>query len=412
MGIKLWFGISVFILALGAGIVWWVNREKESVVSSGAPTAQPRSEKSAENAAVKAGKVIARNQRCEGNEAGKLTRLPMDETDYSMIIPYGLMVGGHVTPIDHQYFSPAVFDSPRDAYPVYAMADSTIVDISERTNERGTEYRFVFMMSCTFFYYYDLVTSLAPEIKAVYESRKRDDIRIPLKAGDLVGRIGGQTLDFAVWDTTKPLKGFIVPEHYNAEVWKLYTADPLDYYTAEVKEKALAKYIRTVEPISGKIDYDIDGKLIGNWFLEGTEGYVGGGGNTGKKEYWGGHLSIAPDHVDPSAMIFSVGTWDGGEPKQFLIRTGAPDPATVGVETGAVKYDLVQADWQTADGKPWDRKVITKGPKAIPNANANNFGGCAVLQLMQTREVKVETFPNQRCAAVSDFSAQAKIYRR
>ncbi|KKW05394.1 MAG: hypothetical protein UY40_C0021G0003 [candidate division CPR1 bacterium GW2011_GWC1_49_13] len=70
--------------------------------------------------------------------------MPMDLADFSIIIPYGLMIGGHVTPIDHQYYSPMVFNSPRDTYPVYAMADSRLVDIQPRDTDRGREYRMVF----------------------------------------------------------------------------------------------------------------------------------------------------------------------------------------------------------------------------------------------------------------------------
>jgi hypothetical protein len=98
------------------------------------------------------------------------------------------------------------------------------------------------------------VTSLAPDIKAEYDKKVKDgnaSLDIAVKAGQLVGRIGGQTLDFAVWDTEKPLTGFIVPDHYQAEEWKLYTADPLDYYTPDLKALALSRYVRTAEPISG-----------------------------------------------------------------------------------------------------------------------------------------------------------------
>ncbi len=116
-----------------------------------------------ESEAVKDGKKLS-NNNCEGEEKPKITNLPMKYEDFKFIIPYGLTAGGHVTPIDHQYFSPMVFNSPRDKYPVYAMADSKIVDIGERETKKGTEYRLVFSVSCKLFYYYDLVTSLTPDL--------------------------------------------------------------------------------------------------------------------------------------------------------------------------------------------------------------------------------------------------------
>ena len=38
----------------------------------------------------------------------------------------GLMVGGHVTPIDHQYYLPTNFRSAPDTYPVYSPIDGFI----------------------------------------------------------------------------------------------------------------------------------------------------------------------------------------------------------------------------------------------------------------------------------------------
>lgn len=368
------------------------------------------SDKKTVNTAFEAGKAISQGCENEGFPY-KLSKLPMDESDFSVVIPYGLMVGGHVTPIDHQYFAPIDYKSARDAYEVYAMADATITDIGERTNDRGTEYRLVFSITCNYFYYYDLVTSLTPEIKKVYDDANGGQIRkainIKVKAGELIGRIGGQTLDFAVWDTTKPLKGFIFPEHYKAENWKLYTADPLDYYTDELKAKVLARSPRIAEPISGKIDYDNDGKLIGNWFEDGTNWYGGKTNGTGG-EYWGGHLSFAPDHYNPSHFVISIGDF-GGEPKQFTTVTNTPDPIGVTVDSGLVKYELVQWGYTDTDGTPWFGNTVIKGPKVKPQTGVQ---GCALVQLKDARSIQFESFPKQSCSAVAVFTAKAKTYIR
>ncbi len=227
-----------------------------------------------ESMAVKAGKRIS-DGMCEGEGAPyKLSVSPMKAEDFSHVIPYGSVVGGHVTPIDHQYFPPTIFRSPPDTYEVRAMADAKLV----RYEPHATRIRLIFSVTCTYFYYYDLLTSVQTGIN-------QKSLPLDVKAGDLIGRIGGQTLDFAVWDTTQTLKGFIVPEHYDAEPWKIYTVDPLDYYTDELRAMILSKYVRTAEPRSGKIDYDIDGKLIGNWFEEGTYGYGGKEGFTSERKY-------------------------------------------------------------------------------------------------------------------------------
>jgi len=353
---------------------------------------------------VQAGKKLSNNM-CTGTGSKELTQLPMNQDDFAMILPYGLMIGGHVTPIDHQYFSPTVFNSPRDTYPVYAMADAKITEITPRTNDRGTEYRFVFTISCTFFYYYDLVTSLAPDIQVYYDKRQ---FGFEVKAGDLVGKIGGQTLDFAVWDTTKPLKNFINPETYEGEPWKIYTADPLEYYPADVKAKALAKYVRTQKPLSGRIDYDVDGKLQGNWFETGTKGYAGATGTTGGSSYWAGHLSIVPEYIDNSAIIVSFGNWNDGEAKQFAAKNPT-DPTTVGAESGPVKYELYEYRYIKSDGSFWDSLTLYQDAKVKLNST---MAGCVMFQLTSARALKVEQFPGKTCGSVSAFTNSAKTYER
>ncbi|MEK7113058.1 MAG: hypothetical protein AAB875_07150 [Patescibacteria group bacterium] len=347
------------------------------------------------------------NGHCSGEGTGTLSISPMRPEDFASLIPYGLMVGDHVTPIDHQYFTPADYNSPRDSYEVYAMADARITDIQPRVTPRGTEYRFVFSITCTFYYYYDLVTSLAPDIKTLYDKSSRGSIDIPVKAGQVIGKIGGQTLDFAVWNTEKALKGFVNQESYEGEPWKIYTDNPFLYYTPELKELLIEKNIRTAMPIEGKIDYDIDGRLIGNWFLEETNGYSGLG--EGKvQNYSKTHLAIAPDHIDPSGTIFSTGDFNG-EPKQFGIPRNSPNPKDVGVETGLIKYELTDYDWYKPDGERWDRKSLAKDLKF---KEGSTLKGCALVQLIENKKLKVEVFGEASCSQIPGFDSGAKIYER
>jgi hypothetical protein len=395
---------AVAVAAFAAAVVWFClpsdkrHDPKETGISlTGAWTAAD---------AERAGKELS-GGKCAGRGPARLTALPMRPEDFTIIVPYGLVIGGHVTPIDHQYFSPKDFHSPRDAYNVYAMADSRLVEIQPRTSERGTEYRMAFAVTCTFLYYFDLVTSLAPDIQAVYDRSDRGHVDIPVKAGQLVGKIGGQTLDFAVWDTEKPLKGFVTPSHYGAEPWKLFTADPLGYYNAELRTFILSRYVRTAEPVSGKIDYDVDGRLVGNWFMEGTGGY-GGRRGEGNGEYWAGHLSFAPDLYDPTAFIVSIGDC-GGQAKQFAVRGNAPRPEDVSPETGLVRYDLASWSYRTRDGTFWDRMSITKGVKLVAQEEVQ---GCVLVQLLDDRKLKMEYFAIQDNGQVNAFTQRARIYSR
>lgn len=361
-----------------------------------------------------AGKSLS-NQQCTGSDKSPLTTLPMAQDDFAFILPYGLMVGGHVTPVDHQYFSPSNFDSAPGTYPVFAMADSFLHGITTRTHsgqgsyksQTVTDYRMVFSLSCHLLYYYDLVNELAPGLQ---EQLNASGGKLAVRAGQLVGRIGNQTLDFAVWDMDKPLTNFIVPKHYDREAWKIYTADPLDYYDAPTKMKALAKYIRTAAPVSGRIDVDQDNRLIGNWFAENSDGTTTGYEGTGNGEYWVTHLAFAPHFLDTSRFIVSIGNW----PKltgasQFISLESSPDPANVEPATGLVKYTLANFE-QRVQGQTWNGTSMPNG--AISIVAQTGVKGCLLVQMLGAREIKTEAFPDLACTAVSGFTPAAQKYIR
>lgn len=367
--------------------------------------------------AVTAGRLLSHGN-CNGTGPVTLSVSPMRPEDFSILIPYGLVVGGHVTPIDHQYFSPTEFFSKRDKYPVYALANARLVEIGSRPrtnpnnpNDKFEEYRIVFSHSCTFFTYFDLVTSLTPEINAVYQAKKDRSgyavLDIPITAGQLIGRIGGQTLDFAVWNTEKPLTGFITPKLYEGESWKIFTVNPNDYVTPELKALFIQKNPRTALPIEGKIDYDQPGKLVGNWFREGTDGYASR--QQSALPYWDGHLAIVPDHYDPNVYRISFGNF-GGEAKQFVSKDISFDASTVDISRGIVKISLVDGIYVTSTGAFWDNFSLTKGPK-LRASNSSNLS-CVLFQVMPDEKLKMEQFIEKTCASTSGFTAKAQMYYR
>ena len=359
------------------------------------------------------------NQGCDGSGTIDFGTSPMDPKDVGVILPYGGMIGAHVTPIDHMYFSPIVFNSPRDTYEVQAMADGLITSISERTQNvtdtnNGTpkeaEYQMKFWYTCDFASYYDLITSLSPRLKTEFDANKKNggyaNVQIKVKEGEVVGRIGGQTLDFAVYDYTKILPGFIVPEHYLAESWKLHVVDPFQYFKEPVRTQLLALNPRQVEPREGKIDYDQDGKLVGTWFKEGNNGF----GNTGGRNStpWRAHLSIVYDSLDPEMVIVSIGDY-GGQSQQFAVKGNTPDPAKIG-EGEVVKYELVQVDhYRTSTNQLWDRMHAYNDLKGRPGAYVK---GTALVQLTAPRKLKFEAFPGKTANQVTGFDNNAIVYER
>ena len=206
-----------------------------------------------------------------------------------------------------------------------------------------------------------------------------------------------------MWDTTKTLKGFVNPKSYEAEPWKIYTVNPFDYFTDDVKKILLAKNLRTVEPIEGKIDYDIDGKLVGNWFVEGTNGYEG----ANKNKYFEGHMSIVYNHLDPTAIIISIGDF-GGKSQQAAVKGNKPDPATVGEETGLVKYELYNFQYLKSDGQPMEENF----EKNMKVKTGQELFGTVIFQLLGKRKLKTETFPGKTASEVSGFTSKARNYER
>ncbi|MCA9347683.1 hypothetical protein KC930_03850 [Candidatus Saccharibacteria bacterium] len=345
---------------------------------------------------------------CTNDERVAMSHLPMEMDDVSSISPYGLTAGAHVTPIDHLYFYPK--NSERDAFPVYAMADGYIVEIGSRAEmvdtgqARPPEYRIIFQHSCQTVSYFDLVTklddSIVSEVGKIDPNGSKGSLRIPVKAGQEIGRIGAQSLDSAVYNFSMTLPGFIHPDLYKTEFWKVHTDDFYSYFSQDMQDMMLAKSTRKVKPYSGKIDYDQAGKLVGNWFKEGTNGYAGtsgSGGGTGSNGYWVGHLAIIYYANDPSKIIVSFGNYQGS-PKAFAVKGNAPDPANVNAASGVAKYELIEAP---------------NGGGGSESLNENgSVQGTVLFQVLDGEKLKMEVFPGKNGDEVLGFSGGELTYER
>ncbi len=354
---------------------------------------------------------------CTGSGSKELTSLPMRTDQMSIVVPYGLLAGGHVTPIDHQYYWGKVQMGEPDMYDVLAPGDGKLVQIQYRShNGQGKvkgDYRGVIAYSCTFFSYFDLATSLSADIQAKlpkdWESKGTTYSDIDVKAGQVIGKVGGQSLDFAVWDTTKTLKNLLVPMAYNnAEPWKINTVPPLNYYSQKVKDQVLPFYGRSLEPRDGIIDQDIDGKFIGNWFKEGSNGYAGGTSFTGG-DYYKGHLAIVHDLYDPTGYEFSIGSSSKGA-VQYAIKNPSVVPDKADKTSGLVKYELVPISYVDGNGQPWMPFAPTKTVKLNPSFGMT--AGTALVQMLDTRKLKAELFLDKTPAEVKGFTGAAVTYDR
>ncbi|MEQ1854239.1 MAG: hypothetical protein ABMA01_21925, partial [Chthoniobacteraceae bacterium] len=353
--------------------------------------------------------------RAIGKGPVRFTHSPMRLEDVKSIVPYGLMVGGHVCPIDHGYFFPKQLEPGQPHFDVMAPADGFIVMLGHRTqltgsSERGREYddyALTIEHSGTFYTQYDLLTSLDKSVldqldESVRERFARKQMgpsvqtRIAVKAGQVIGKVGGRSLDFGVVNTEAKLAGFLTPQLYGHYAWRVHIVDPFDFFDEPLKSKLLALNVRKVKPFFGRIDYDVDGRLIGNWFVEGSGGYPGD--RRDPRGYWMGHLAFAPHHIDPARIVVSIGDY-GGKPAQYWVKGNAPDPAQIGEKDGVVKYELI---WGQL-GSSGDRQV---------RQDADEVQGTVLAQVLSGRKLKFEAFPNQTAAQNTGFTANARVYER
>ena len=231
----------------------------------------------------------------------------------------------------------------------------------------------------------------------------------------MIGKVGAQGIDFSVHDTRVTLEGLLIPEHYPGEAWKIHTVDPSDYFQEPVRSQLLEKNPRKTAPYGGKIDYDIKGRLVGNWFMEGTVDYGGGGsqeqsGFCGNRPcpYWNGHLAIAYDHIDPLQIRISIGA-ETGIPQNacyicqavYGVKSNGPNPATIDAASGLVKYDLVA------------REFIDNTGIREPTRNAEGqVLGVSLAQVVDDTTIKVEVVPGRDYSQVTGFSERARLYHR
>lgn len=351
----------------------------------------------------------------------------MKPEDLAYIIPLGHMIKAHVTPISHQYYFPpdVLLGAAAPEKPVYSPADGYIVRVTrtglsqvESSSTARDGYAIYIQHSCTLYSDLSLITSLPLDIIAAIGAIDRGqtkDVKIKVNAGQIVARVGGQSLDVAVMDQKAAVKQLIIPSHYT-EIGKLYKVDPFLLYTDAIRNQLYAKTLRNTNPIGGRFDYDVDGRAVGSWFLQGTNGYAGANGQG--NDYWRGHLSIAYNAMDPTKVMVSIGRWfkagvSESEAKagwQFMVSGNSPDPKDVSVASGMVKYELTNFSYFLANNlaKPWSNQTYD-GPITPKNGAVE---GVLLIQMTAERLLKVESFPGKTAAQVTGFSSNAQLFER
>ncbi len=345
--------------------------------------------------------------KCSG-KAIKFSYLPVNLEKTLYIIPMGGTAGEHVAPIDHQYYQNFNIEDP--IIEVYSPADGIVTGIQHMGSFRGDndeppfdDYRLVIQHTCTISTIFIHVTKLSERLMEVAPKfGEQVQVNVQVKAGEIIGWYA-KNVDFNVVDTEFTIN-FINQKSYEWDRNRAHIQDPFLYYDEPLKSQLIAKSLRQEKPEGGTIDYDVDGKLIGTWFKEGTNGWQG----LRMERYWADHLAIVPDNIDPEHIIFSIGTYEG-KARQFGVKGNQPNPAEVSVDSGIIKYELVEYSMVDGD-QGWDFRRFAKGLK-IKNLDSV-VKGTALLQMLDDRRLKVEIFPGKLGNGVTGFTENAQVYER
>jgi hypothetical protein len=359
---------------------------------------------------------------CAGKGPGTITVSPIALSDIAFIQPMGLEAGGHVTPIDHGYFyTKGAVATPPHQTPVYAPLTGNISTVTRTVRLNGQNHAATYdddavtiEATCTFRVRFSNLVRFAGGLADAIGEVPANQTKNPnyaVKAGELIGYTGLPTaygIDVWVEDDDLTLTGFINPAQYTAaEVWKTHMADLFDHTQEPLRSQLLALNERDAAPRWGKIGFDIDGRLVGNWFRVGTGGYRGP--NAMQEGYWDGHLAVVPDGNDPGQIDMSIGNYQGMA-RQFAVIGNSPDPSSVTESSGVIRYELGLIETYSAvTGQQWDGK--TYAPHIRTRASAGVIG-TVLMQLMAARSLKVEIFPGKSASQVAGFDANAVMFER
>lgn len=313
---------------------------------------------------------------------GVFSASPIDVSAITQLEPLGWInpPGGHTLPTDHVYLywngPPPVVPliTPVPDYPVYAPGSGTVVWVYDFAGAGDS--KVMVRMTGTFSY---IIGHLIPDADIVYGKQVVAGQRI----GQTNGLGGANAVDFGVVNEAITLTGFSNPDRYS---WgQLHCDSPYKYFSEPLKSQLYAMINRSGSDKDGRIDYDISGRLIGNWFHESV-----GPTSSDGPDVWPYQLAFVPDPNVPTEQRISISSFlplpDLTLPGKWKPQDGAPDFATVEVATGKVAYQL---------------RYLESGTVA----------GLMIVQLTDATHLKVEVFPGST-APDETFTTAAKTYIR
>lgn len=287
---------------------------------------------------------------------------PIDQNAIRWITPLGnLNPPAHSVPTDHIYFyfaDPSAAESPVARRTEFrAPGDGVVTTVLDGI---GGDSKVFIRQTSTFTYYLDHLILSAPLTRGSI-----------ITAGQVLGTTGGAYgVDLGVINESLNLP-FIVPSHYIGDT--LHADAPLKYFDEPLRSQLYGRVQRIGADLDGKIDFDIAGRLSGNWFIGPTA-----------------VLAFAYDTYDPSQVRISTGA--GAMIGVYAIGASDPLPADVSPRSGRVRYTL---------------SVGITGP---PRPGTPSIAGYMLVEMIDDTHVRMETFP--ATTAPSEFTGSAVTYSR
>ena len=228
----------------------------------------------------------------------------------------------------------------------------------------------------------------------------RTVVNIPVTAGQVIGYAGTTgTIDWHITDYRLRLN-FENRSRYPGE-W-LYAGCVYEYYDEPLRSQIRALSLRTTEPRCGRIDYDVAGRIVGNWFLEGEV-------PAAAFDDYSTHLAIVYDEFDGTRIAISDGIairpespHQGDEvyfgARVFWVEGNTPRPEDVGTAEGLVKYEIMDRH-----GPGFFDEIPPGQPEVV---------GVFLVQMLTPERIRVERVMNVRADDVDGFGANARVYVR
>jgi hypothetical protein len=289
---------------------------------------------------------------------------PIDQSAIRWITPLGnLNPPDHALPTDHIYFyfaDPNAGESPvarRTSF--FAPADGTVEDVFGGAT--SSEQKVSIRATTTVRYYVD---HLIPEIPIARGTK--------ITAGQRLGTTGSVfAIDLGVVNDALTLS-FVNPSRY-ADSESLHADAPLKYYEEPLRGQLYARVQCIGADRDGTIDFDLAGRLSGNWFVQGGTA----------------PLAFVYDTYDPTQVRISAAN-GLSQVGVFAIAPGDPMPRDVSVASGKVRY------------------TITRSQTGPPFIGAP--AGRLLVQMLDDQRIQAEMFPVG--AGADDFTGASRLFVR